>query len=125
MLVGDGQVNGNVTNTSGEVRPGNSPGRLTVNGNYTQSAGGTLQVEIDGTTAATQFDQLAVTGVASLGGTLAIVNTFDAAITDTFAIVTSNGRNGTFATLTGAAISAVKTYAADTRPGRRSAPGCG
>ena len=99
VLAGSGQVNGNVTNTSGSVRPGNSPGHLTVAGNYTQSAGGTLQVEVDGTAA---FDQLEVTGVASFAGTLAIVNGFTPASTDTFQIVTSASRNGTFATVTGA-----------------------
>ena len=63
VLAGSGQVNGNVTNTSGSVRPGNSPGHLTVAGNFLQSTGGTLQIEVDGTAA---FDQLEVTGVATL-----------------------------------------------------------
>ncbi|HEX6020343.1 MAG TPA: hypothetical protein VFZ00_00010 [Solirubrobacter sp.] len=99
VLAGNGQINGNVTNTSGSVRPGNSPGHLTVAGNFVQSAGGTLQIEVDGTAA---FDQLEVTGVASFAGTLAIVNTFTPANTDTFQIVTSASRNGTFAIVTGA-----------------------
>ncbi len=95
VLAGNGQVNGNVTNTSGSVRPG----RLTVAGNFLQSAGGTLQIEVDGTSA---FDQLEVTGVATFAGTLAIVNSFTPAAGDTFQIVTSASRNGTFGTLTGA-----------------------
>ena len=99
VLAGSGQVNGNVTNTSGSVRPGNSPGHLTVAGNFLQSTGGTLQIELDGTAA---FDQLEVTGVATFAGTLAIVSGFTPANTDTFQIVTSASRNGTFATVTGA-----------------------
>ncbi len=95
VLAGSGQVNGNVTNTSGSVRPGH----LTVGANYTQSAGGTLRIEIDGAAA---FDQLEVTGVATFAGTLAIVNGFTPAGTDTFQIVSSGSRNGTFATVTGA-----------------------
>ncbi len=75
------------------------PGQLSVGGNYTQSAGGTLQIEVDGTAA---FDQLEVTGVATFAGTLAIVNGFTPAAGDTFQIVTSASRNGTFGTLTGA-----------------------
>ena len=51
-------MTGNVTNTSGTVEPGSSPGTLTVTGNYTQGAGGTLQTEIAGTTPGTQFDRL-------------------------------------------------------------------
>ena len=99
VLAGNGQINGNVTNTSGSVRPGNSPGHLTVAGNFLQSTGGTLQIEVDGTAA---FDQLEVTGVATFAGTLAIVNGFTPSAGDTFQIVTSASRNGTFATLTGA-----------------------
>src|SRR5439155_26177941 len=50
LLSGDGLIGGDLTN-SGIVNPGrvNSPGTLTVAGNYTQTAGGTLQIEIAGT----------------------------------------------------------------------------
>ena len=57
-------------NTSGIVSPGNSVGVLTIDGNYTQSAGGTLVLEID---AANSFDVLNVTGDANLGGTLSVL----------------------------------------------------
>ena len=46
VLRGGGQVSGNVTNTSGTVRPGSSPGTLTVAGAYTQGAAGTLEVDV-------------------------------------------------------------------------------
>jgi len=67
-LKGSGLINGNVIN-NGTVAPGNSPGTLTVNGNFTQSASGTLQIEV----ADNAFDQLIVTGQASLAGTLQAV----------------------------------------------------
>src|SRR5262249_19692738 len=38
-LAGSGTINGNVIN-SGQVNPGSSPGILTINGNYTQTASG-------------------------------------------------------------------------------------
>ena len=44
---GTGVVNGNVFN-SGIVSPGASIGTLTINGNYTQSASGTLRIEVAG-----------------------------------------------------------------------------
>ena len=47
-LKGSGTINGNVAN-SGIVAPGNSIGTLTINGNYTQSSGGRLELEINGT----------------------------------------------------------------------------
>src|SRR5262249_53350246 len=69
-LQGTGHITANVSNSGGTVSPGNSPGCMTITGNYTQGAGGTLSIEIAGTTACTQYDQLTVTGTATLGGTL-------------------------------------------------------
>ena len=46
VLRGGGQVSGNVTNTSGTVRPGSSPGTLTVTGSYTQGAAGVLEIDV-------------------------------------------------------------------------------
>ena len=57
-LGGSGTIFGTVTN-NGIVAPGNSIGTLTVNGAYTQAAGGSYQVE---TNAAGQADRLNVTG---------------------------------------------------------------
>ena len=59
-------VMGNLTN-SGTVKPGNSVGNMTVNGNYTQTAAGTLVVEV---ASPTSYDKLNVTGTASLAGAL-------------------------------------------------------
>jgi hypothetical protein len=65
--VGDGTL----TN-GGTVRPGSSPGTLTVDGNFTQTATGTLEIEVGGTLPGLDYDLLKVTGNANLGGTLAI-----------------------------------------------------
>jgi hypothetical protein len=114
-LAGSGEVDGNLTNTGGTVRPGASPGSLTVDGDYSQGSGGTLQSEIDGTTQGTQYDHLSVTGKATLDGTLAIVNGsgFDPALSDTFEILTAaGGVSGTFSSVTGAAV-AGKHYEPD------------
>ena len=103
VLRGSGQVTGNVTNTSGTVSPGASPGTLSINGNYSQGSGGTLLAEITGTTPGTQFDRLAVTGTVALNGTLAIdSSSFTPALTDTFQILTGSAVSGTFSQLTGA-----------------------
>jgi len=48
--------------------PGNSPGCVTINGNYTLNAGDILEMEIEGTTACTQYDQFIVNGVVTLNG---------------------------------------------------------
>jgi hypothetical protein len=113
VLRGAGQITGNLTNDGGTVRPGTSPGTLTVTGNYSQGASGTLETEIQGTTPGTQFDRLAVNGSATLDGTLAIVNApaFTPELTDTFKILTAGSRSGEFATLTGTQANG-RTYSA-------------
>ncbi len=75
-LKGDGQIFGNLT-SSGRVAPGNSPGILTINGDYTQTVDSILEIEIGGLTPGPGspniddgHDQLVVSGVATLGGTL-------------------------------------------------------
>lgn len=96
-----------VSNTGGTVAPGASPGILTIEGDYTQGAAGTLQAEIAGVTAGSGYDRLVVAGTATLDGTLAIVNdpSFAPAAGNTFDILTATGTvSGTFATLSGAQV---------------------
>lgn len=71
VLGGTGTINGNtpnVVNNSGTVKPGDSPGTLTISGNYTQGANGHQEIEYTNTAAGL----LAVTGSATLGGVLDI-----------------------------------------------------
>ncbi len=70
-LKGIGTISGNVTNSAGTVSPGNSPGALTVDGNYIQGADGALVLEIQGISTG-EFDQLKITGKATLAGKLTI-----------------------------------------------------
>ncbi len=68
-LTGGGTVNANVFN-AGTVAPGD-PQTMTINGNYTQLAGGILVLDVDGV-ASNDYDQLDVTGELSIepGATL-------------------------------------------------------
>lgn len=77
-LGGSGNLVGNVSNTGATFRPGSSPGFLYVRGSYTQGPGATLFLEIGGTSLENprEFDQLAVSGEAVLGGSL-VVDTID------------------------------------------------
>lgn len=72
QLYGTGELVGKVNN-GGVLRPGASPGALKISGDYEQTAGGTLEIELAGTTPGTQHDQLNVTGTAILGGTLNVL----------------------------------------------------
>ena len=68
-LSGSGLIIGNVMN-QGLVSPGNSPGVLTILGNYTQSSGATLRIEIADYS---NYDMLVVGGKVSLGGGLQVI----------------------------------------------------
>jgi outer membrane autotransporter protein len=69
-LSGSGTIVGNVIN-QGVVAAGNSIGTLTINGNYSQSANATMQVEIDN---AGHSDQVNVTGTAALDGSVQVLS---------------------------------------------------
>ena len=97
---GRGRLNGNLVN-SGIVAPGMSPGVLTIDGNFTQSPGGTLVMEIGGPAAGTQYDQLGVAGAMQLGGSLQILAYGPTPpSTGTFNLLTGSAPSGSFASVT-------------------------
>lgn len=99
ILSGPGPLAGNLIN-SGIVNAGASPGTLTVNGDYTQTASGTLIVELADFAS---FDQLVVGGFATLDGTLAIefLDGFAPTFGDEFVLLTAAaGVDGQFSLVT-------------------------
>ena len=101
LLKGLGTINSNVFN-DGTFSPGASPGLVNIVGNYVQGATGLLNIEIGGTTPGTGFDQLAVTGNATLNGVLALVQFggFVPASTNGFRFLTTGGTiSGAFSTV--------------------------
>ncbi len=99
-LSGVGGINGNVTN-GGTVQPGGAgaAGIFTVTGNYTQSSGGTTEIEIrsngSGTPAAgVDYDRLAITAQADTSGTLTLlaIDGYNATDLDSFIPVTYGSR---------------------------------
>ena len=57
---------------AGTLRPGASPGTLTIAGNLTLTPTSLLDIEIEGT-GADQHDLIHVTGTAALGGTVNVL----------------------------------------------------
>jgi hypothetical protein len=96
-LSGSGTINGNVI-MGGRLSPGNSPGILTINGNYTQTAFGAYVAEMAGLTAGTGYDQVDVSGTADLAGTLDVnsLNGFTAALGDSFILMKYDSETGTY-----------------------------
>jgi hypothetical protein len=113
-LTGSGTVEGVIDNEGGDVSPSLLGAALTVNGssasyNQTPAEGGSpaLSVTIasSGTTAGTNFSQLAVDGPATLGGALDITSTgYVPTAGDSFTILTATSVTGHFATINGTAI---------------------
>jgi len=67
VIGGSGTIGGGLTNSGATVAPGNSPGILTIDGNYTQTAG-TLALEIGGLMPGEEHDKLVVLGHRRSGG---------------------------------------------------------
>ena len=100
-LGGTVTIAGNLTNL-GTLAPGNSPGTTTISGNYIEA--GTLDIEVWGTTANTQHDQVVVSGTATFqtGSTLKVTKTggtFDLARTESVVAVSALAYSGTFTNL--------------------------
>jgi T5SS/PEP-CTERM-associated repeat protein/autotransporter-associated beta strand protein len=85
-------------NLNGSIAPGNSPGTLTVTGNYVQGANGVYVCDVT----PTANDLIAVTGSATLGGTLSIAPEYTYYNSGTVwnVLTAAGGVSGTYATVT-------------------------
>jgi hypothetical protein len=101
ILLASGAISATVTN-GGELDLGGplTPGALTINGDYVQTATGTLNIKVGGDTAGAQYDQLVVNGNATLDGGLnaRLIDNFSPPTNDTFQILVCLGGtvSGTF-----------------------------
>jgi len=104
-LKGVSSLLGTVTLNSGSIAPGLSPGCLGT-GDLTL-AGGSFDVEIEGTTVCTEYDQVRVVGAVDLGSSTTLnvqrLASFDPAVNDTFAIITNDGTDAVSGTFNGLA----------------------
>lgn len=85
-----------VNPAGGIVAPGNSTGCLSFNNGFTNA--GTIQIELNGKTACTQFDSINVTGTTVLGGTLQVTagGGYTPVVGDFMRVLKSNLITGTF-----------------------------
>ena len=100
IIQGTGTLNvsGTTFTNGGNVNPATSPGILNVTGNYTQSATGMLNIEIGGVNPGTEFDQLDISGSATLDGALnaSLIGGFTPGDSDSFQIVKYASHSGVF-----------------------------
>jgi T5SS/PEP-CTERM-associated repeat protein len=94
-VTGDGTITTPTLVNNGTVAPAganNTPGTLTLNGNYQQGPGGVLDSEVGGPQSS-QADQLKISGTATLNGTLTLtsLHNFHPSSGDTYTILTAAG----------------------------------
>ena len=105
---GSGMLNGDLLNSGGILGPGQSPGMLTVHGNYSQGSNGVLEVEIGGATPGTAYDQLVVSGDVVLNGrvTIQLVDSYTPSTGDPFNVISCGGAlSGEFSEIAGVHVS--------------------
>ncbi|MGI9086361.1 MAG: hypothetical protein ACR2HH_01250 [Chthoniobacterales bacterium] len=100
FLTGTGTTFADILFTqNAHIQPGHSPGQLTVQGNITMDNTTSTEMQLGGTSAGDQFDQIVQTGgTVTLGGKLLVsfVDGFENVVTndDTFDIITSDAALG-------------------------------
>ena len=114
-LGGGGTVGGNLANNGASITPGNRAGTLTVMGDFSQTAGNTdIELFGSGNVAGTDFDRLAVDGIANLAGQLNLLQDtqYNPTLLDTMTgIVQAETVSGTFDTINGSVISGQTGFA--------------
>jgi T5SS/PEP-CTERM-associated repeat protein len=99
-LAGEGRFKFALSNP-GVLSPGVddcTAGRLVIDGDYTQAAGGQLRIKLGGSEPGSTFDQLQVEGTANLAGTLVVtaVDGFSPAVGSQFDVLTARSIVGSF-----------------------------
>ena len=97
-----GTYAGPLTNSAGVLAPGHSAGTTTVNGMYTQQAGGAMEIELGGVTQGVDFDFVNVVGTANLDGQLrlAVLDGYLPDPADMFTVLGAGILSGEFANAT-------------------------
>ena len=110
-LAGGGTIDGAVTvQNGGTLSPGSSPGTLTINGDLTMDSGSTLAVEINGTTAGTDYDQVIVNGAVDVtNATLSVTHGYVPGQGDSYTIIDNDVADAITGTFSGLAQSGTLT----------------
>ncbi|HYE62177.1 MAG TPA: hypothetical protein VD997_09280 [Phycisphaerales bacterium] len=95
-LEGAGSVQAVVTNNAGVLGAGvgsgpGGAGEITIHSNYTQTSGGTFEVDLAGPVQTTQYDHVRVTGNASIAGKLRVKWSSAAPLGTTYRVLDVNG----------------------------------
>jgi hypothetical protein len=103
-VAGAATLTGSFDITGGTINPGDGvkkAGKLNISGTYTQSGSGILNIDLDGTTAGTNYDVLDISGAATLGGTLDVdaIGTYKPTAGQQYDILDYGSVSGAFTTV--------------------------
>uniref|UniRef100_UPI0030D83D28 beta strand repeat-containing protein n=1 Tax=uncultured Gimesia sp. TaxID=1678688 RepID=UPI0030D83D28 len=100
--VGNVDATGTGINKNVTLAPGNSPGQVVINGDLILNGDDALDIEIDGATAGTGFDQFVVNGTVNLSGAaLNLIDGYDPADGDQFTLINNDSDDAVTGTLLG------------------------
>ncbi|HEY5838344.1 MAG TPA: Ig-like domain-containing protein [Pyrinomonadaceae bacterium] len=109
---GRGNVTANLSLVNSNMNPGASPGVLNITGNYTQDSASDLFIELGGTLPGTGFDQLNISGTATLSGRLNVSVINGHCPEGIYEFMTFGSRVGDFTTKTGLTTTTGHTFTA-------------
>jgi Tol biopolymer transport system component len=95
---------GTVRLFEGDANPGTSPGVLNIAGALPQGTSSTFNIELNGPNVGTEHDQLNISGLATLNGSLNVTTSFAPQLGQTFTVLTFASRTGEFSDTTGLSI---------------------
>ncbi|MCB0661651.1 MAG: T9SS type A sorting domain-containing protein, partial [Saprospiraceae bacterium] len=98
-FLGNGRFSLNGNALEGITSPGNSPGTMTFLGDQTFDPSNTLVIEVNGTTPDVEHDQVNVTGIATVDGTLEVAINYTPANNDRIVFLTGSSISGTFSSV--------------------------
>ena len=101
-VTGAFSLGGGTSNATFSVGDAGKSAQVKITGSYKQLANGILSTGIGGTTVATQYSQVKITGPATLGGTLAapLLSNFTPTVGQTFTVISATSLTGTFSNTT-------------------------
>lgn len=99
-----GNVDATITGIDKSVTlvPGSGPGQVVINGDLKLDSNDQLNIEVNGTTAGTEYDQFVVTGDLALGGaTLNLIDGYTPDVSESFILIENDGPNPVVGTFNG------------------------
>lgn len=101
IKTGSGPIDGQVEALAGTIAPGIGVGALSIEGRLSLGEATTVEIELAGTIAGTEHDQIVVMGPATLSGELevSLVGVYEPSVGNTFGVITHEERGGEFTTI--------------------------